>query len=144
MQVPIIAATTINSSPSDIWPYLTEPGLMKKWMGEPDMNLEIVTDWIVGNPIIIRGLHHAKFENNGTILKFDPFTIIQYTHRSSISHLRDVPENYSVITFDLSPEEQQTRLTIRVANFPSESIFKHLKLYWVTTPAVIKELVEKE
>ena len=139
---PIITATYIQSSPSLIWPWLTEERLMKRWMGEPEMNIEIITDWTVGSPIIIRGFHHAKFENKGVVLQYSPNNILQYTHLSSISRLPDLPQNYSIITFKLDQEEEQTSLTIQVGNFANESIFKHLHLYWTTTPAIIKELVE--
>src|ERR1044071_550967 len=111
---PIITETYIQSQPSNVWSWLTEQHLMKKWMGEPEMNLEITTDWVVRNPIIIRGFHHAKFENKGVVLKYEPYRIIQYTHLSSISRLPDLPENYTIITFRLNQQEQQTALKIRV------------------------------
>jgi hypothetical protein len=46
-----------------VWPTLTDPDLMKQWMGEPTMEIEITTDWKIGNPIIITGFHPIKFEN---------------------------------------------------------------------------------
>lgn len=34
----------INSDCSSIWETLTQPALMKEWMGEPAMELDIQTD----------------------------------------------------------------------------------------------------
>src|SRR5689334_22100294 len=41
---------TINASTSNVWKALTDPALMKKWMFETE--LQIVTDWKVGGPIV--------------------------------------------------------------------------------------------
>jgi uncharacterized protein YndB with AHSA1/START domain len=139
---PVVSTTVIAASPPIVWPYLTEPGLMKKWMGEPEMGLEIDTDWTIGNPIVIRGNHHGKFENRGVVLEFQPCEIVSYTHLSSISRLSDVPEHHAVITLRLAPRGHETLLTTHVDGFANESIYKHLNLYWLTTPEVIKKLVE--
>ncbi|MEZ4710210.1 MAG: SRPBCC domain-containing protein [Caldilineaceae bacterium] len=37
-------ATVINASPATVWDALTKPGLMKQWMVEPGMDIEILTD----------------------------------------------------------------------------------------------------
>lgn len=38
-----------------VWAYLTEVELMNVWMSEPEMRLEIETDWKAGAPITMRG-----------------------------------------------------------------------------------------
>ena len=53
----------INASTAQVWHILTTPELMKKWM-MPDLEIDIVTDWKVGSPMIIRGTMNGKnFEN---------------------------------------------------------------------------------
>lgn len=143
MNKKIERAVSINASPAKVWEYLTNPNFMKKWMGEPEMNIEVITDWIVGNRILIRGFHHVHFENRGTVLQFGPQKSIQYSHLSSISHIPDVKENHSMITFILSPIESDTLLEIQVENFPTESIYKHLDFYWQGTANVLKHLIEQ-
>ncbi len=130
----------IPSSPSFVWKLLTEPEQMKRWMGEREMEIEIQSDWEVNSSINISGFHHEKFENKGTILKFEPHKIFQYSHLSSISKLPDTPENYSLIEFILTPVENQTLLTLTIINFPTETIFKHMDFYWKTTLEIIKKL----
>ena len=120
----------IDAQPSTVWEHLTIPDLIVKWMAEPEMQLEISTDWKVGKSIIIKGIHYAKFENKGLVLQFEPARLLQYTHLSSLSHLPDVKESYTVIRFQLLAIDNQTELTVRVENFPTESIFKHHEFYW--------------
>ena len=133
---------TINAPTSKIWEALTNPDLMKKWMSE--LEIEILTDWKVGNLVVIRGkLHGIKFENKGKVLQFEPEKILQYSHLSSLSRLPDKPENYSVFDFRLTPKEDLTLLTLTVSNFPTESIFKHLTFYWNVTLEIFKRMIEE-
>jgi uncharacterized protein YndB with AHSA1/START domain len=134
----------IKAPPSAVWDTLTNPDLIKQWMGEPEVEIEIITDWKVGSPIVTRGFHHIRFENKGTVLQFEPDKVLRYSHLSSLSRLPDKPENYSITEFSLTPLENQTSLTLSLTNFPTESIFKHLDFYWRTTLEIIKRLVEKQ
>lgn len=131
----------LDRPPSEVWKYLTEPSLMRNWMGEPEMNIEVITDWIVGNPILVKGFHHINFVNKGTTLQFDPERIIQYSYLSSMSRLSDRTENYSIITFIMSPSVKGTLLEIQVENFPTNSIYRHLDFYWQGTATLLKNLI---
>ncbi|WP_460971579.1 SRPBCC family protein [Spirosoma migulaei] len=128
-----------------IWHHLTTPDLMKQWMLDTDMTIDIITDWKAGSPIRMKGVMHGiDFENTGTILTYDPDQTLQYSHLSSLSHLPDTPENQCVLTFTLTPVEPQTRLTLTITNFPTDAIFKHLDFYWRTAIEVLKDVVEKD
>ena len=143
MSPKIETSILINASPSEVWKYLTTPALMQQWMGEPEMNIEVTTDWKIGGHFKVRGFHHVRFENRGTVLQFEPMKILQHSHLSSVSHLPDKEENYSIITFLMSPSEQETLLTIQTENFPTESIYRHFKFYWEGTVNVLKALIER-
>ncbi len=142
MTTPIEKTVLVNAPASTVWEHLTKPELMKKWMGEEELEIEVITDWKEGNPIVITGFHHARFENKGIVLQFVPGKILQYSHLSSVSGLEDKHENYSVITFNLVPDKNQTFLTIKVENFPTETIYKHFDFYWKTTLEIIKREIE--
>jgi uncharacterized protein YndB with AHSA1/START domain len=133
----------INVPASSVWKTLTEPALMKQWMGDPDMEIDIQTNWLVNGPIVISGFHHLTFENKGTVLQFEPAQALKYNFLSSLSRLPDIPENYTTIGFTLSPADNQTALTLLITNFPTETIYRHLDFYWRTTIELIKQLVEK-
>jgi len=140
----ILAKTIkINAPIAKVWDALTNPDLMKKWMSESE--IEIITDWQVGKPFLIRGkLHGIKFENTGRVLQFEPEKLLEYSHLSSLSRLPDKPENYSVIAFSIAPSEDQTTLTLTASNFPTESIYKHVAFYWNVTPEILKRMLESE
>jgi hypothetical protein len=115
---------------------------MPEWMGEPDVGIEVHTNWQVNTPIMIKGFHHVKFENKGIILAFDKERKLSFTHLDSISKLPDIPESYSTLTFILEPVENGTHLTLNIENFPTESIRKHLEFYWKTTLVILKNKAE--
>jgi uncharacterized protein YndB with AHSA1/START domain len=137
-------SATINAPPSEVWRALTDPDLMKQWIAEPGMRIEIATDWKVGSPIIVKGRHNSvKFENKGTILQFEPYSILRYSHLSSISRLPDRAENYTMIEFRLErTEENSTSLNVRISNFPAESAFEHWRFYWKVTIGILKRSIE--
>ena len=138
-------AVTINASTSQVWHILTTPGLMRKWMMPDDVEINISTDWEVGSPMVIRGnMNGRNFENNGTVLKFEPEKTLEYSHLSSMSRLPDQPESYSIIEFGLQPMEDLTVLTLTISNFPTESIYKHLAFYWNVTLEVLKRMIENK
>jgi len=132
----------IAAPPAVVWEWLTRPERMQRWMAEPDAAFEVTTDWTVGGPITIRGFHHARFENRGTVTRFDPVEALGYTHLSSLSRLPDEPANHSRLDFRLAPSDGGTALTVALAGFPTESILKHMDFYWRGTLQVLKRLIE--
>lgn len=134
---------SISAPAKDIWGALTIPALMNQWMSETP--LDIITTWKVGNPFIITGMHYKmRYENKGTVLAFEPYTTLAYTHLSSISRLPDEPENYATLRFTLAAEGEQTALTLHISSPPDEVIYKHLAFYWNVTMEKIKKQVEGE
>jgi len=133
----------IQAPPSAVWETLTDRERMQQWMAEPEMELEVITDWKVGNPIAMRGFHHIKFENKGTVLQFEPYHLLKYDYLSSISRLPDKPENRTVIGFRLEPVNDHTVLHLALSNFPADSIFKHVDFYWGTTLEILKSTIEQ-
>lgn len=133
----------INAPSARVWELLTVPKLMNEWMFSEE--LDILTDWEVGSPIVIRGnLHGVPFENKGVVLQFEPERRLKYSHLSSASRLPDEPASYSLIEFSLAAiAEGQTALTLSLSNFPTEVIYKHLAYYWNVTLELIKRKLEE-
>jgi uncharacterized protein YndB with AHSA1/START domain len=136
-------SAVIEAPPSAVWEALTVPELMSGWMAEPEVRVEVETDWAIGGPITVRGVHHARFVNDGTVLQFVPNEALRYTHRSSLSRLPDRPESYSVFEFRLAPAAAGTSLTIAVKGAATEVDWKHLEFYWRGTLGVLKRFVEQ-
>ena len=127
-----------------VWNALTIPRLMKQWMAEPEMKMEIITNWCVGEPVVIRGFHHIQFENKGIVLKFEPNSILKYSYLSSLSKLPDQPENYTVLEFRLKPlKENLTLVQLNIRGFPTETIYRHVDFYWTSTLILLKQTIEK-
>lgn len=133
----------INAPVSAVWEALTSVERMKEWMGEPEMRLEIETDWQVGNEFIVRGHHHVRFQNTGVVRDFDPMKRLAYTHLSSLSRLPDNPENHATIGFHLAPMHNGTSLTLSITGPCSANILEHLRFYWQGTLQVLKLHVEQ-
>ncbi|WP_259070424.1 SRPBCC family protein [Mucilaginibacter sp. X4EP1] len=135
----------INAPKSEVWKTLTEPDLMKKWMS--DSEIEIITTWEVGSPIIVNVQeisYKTSFTNNGIVLQFLEDHILEYTHLSSLSRLPDEPENRTIIKFTLQQEEPDTLLNLDLSNFPTESHYKHIDFYWTITLNIIKQSLEEK
>ena len=142
IQREINKTVTINAPVSKLWDALTNPELIKRWMLDTEIN--VTTDWQIGGPIIFRGsLQWINFENKGTILQFEPEKAFQYNYWSTLSGLPDVPSNYTVVGFVVSPAENETTLTLTLSNFPNQVIYKHLDFYWTVTLDVLKRLCEQ-
>ena len=131
---------TIDAAPMQVWTILTDQ--MTGWMGEPEMQIEIITDWKVNSPILIKGFHHVKFENKGIVLQYEEGSRLSYSHLSNVSRLPDIPENYTILEFVLAPAGEGSFLTLNIENFPTEVIRKHLEFYWRTTIFKIKKVAE--
>lgn len=116
---------------------------MRLWMGEPEIDVKVFTNWQINSQILVTGYHHGKFENKGLVLECVPEKKLSYTHLSSASRLKDLPRNYSTFEFILSPSGNDTELTITIKNFPTDVVRKHLELFWGTTILTIKNMVEK-
>jgi len=140
---PIVRTIEIDAAPRAVWGALTDADSMKRWMAHPDVGMDIITDWVVGAPIVVHGFHIVRFENRGTVLAFDPPRLLRYSHLSSLSRLPDSIESHAVFEFRLDPSDSRTALTVTVSNFPTEAIFKHLDFYWRGALGAVKQFVER-
>lgn len=132
----------IAAPPAVVWNALTDPAAMRAWMGEPEMAIDVATDWRPGSPIVISGVHHGPFRNRGIVLDAVPDALLRYTHLSSVSGLADVPDHHSVIAFALDAVDGGTAVRLTVERFANDVIYRHLALYWRGTMEVFKAFVE--
>lgn len=140
----ILDKTIVIEAPvAEVWQSITDVTLMAKWMGDAALDLDIVTNWEVGFPVIITGFHHARFENKGVVLEYFHDRILSYNFLSSLSRLPDKEENYTIIRFALTPQENNTALSLTLTNFPTETIYQHLNFYWNTTLVLLKRMIER-
>ena len=131
---------SINAPASKVWEALTTPAWIKQYL----FGTETISDWKVGSPIIFTGTWEGKeYQDKGTILKFEKEKVFQYNYWSSFSGLPDVPENYAVLTFELSPHGNSTELLLTQDNIANETALEHSSKNWDGVIATMKGLLEK-
>lgn len=132
---------SIHAPAAVIWSFLTDPVRIGLWM--MDTPVTIATTWDTGSPIRSYGdLHGLPYENRGIILECIPEKVLSYSFWSTLSQIPDLPENYSVIRFELTPALSGTELTFTQENLVTESIYHHSNFYWHTVLGMIKKMSE--
>jgi len=130
----------IDAPVSKVWEALTSPALIKQYF----FGTTVISDWKVGSPIRFTGTWEGKeYEDKGTVLKFEKGKVFQYNYWSSFSPLPDLPENYSVLTFELTPHGSTTELLLTQDNIPNEAALEHTGKNWDGVLGAMKKLVEK-
>ncbi len=133
-------STVINAPVSTVWEALTKPEIIKQYF----FGTDTITDWKVGSPLIFKGEWEGKkYEDKGTVLKFEPNKMLQYNYWSSMSGIEDKPENYVRITYFVSQEKEKTLLTISQENIPDEKTKEHSEQNWKKVLNNLKNLLEK-
>lgn len=132
---------SINASTSKVWNTLTNPDLIKEWL----FGTKVISDWKVGTSILFTGnWQGTDYADKGTILKFDIEKVFQYNYWSGFSGLPDSPENYSMITFELTSKDNGTMLTLTQSNFATETMYEHSDKNWDAALDIVKNLTEKQ
>lgn len=133
------SSININASSSKIWEALIKPEIAKEYF----FGAEIVTDWNVGSPIILKGEFNGnKYEEKGILLNVKPNTQLQYSHWSNFDGLPDEPENYRTWTFDITEKDGVTQLSMSEDNIPTEKQKKRSDEFWGDVLLKIKRLAE--
>ena len=99
----------INAPASRVWDALTNPSQTRKYM----FGCEAISDWKVGSPLNWRGNYEGKemVFVKGSVLQIVPESFLAYTTIDPNSGIADIPENYLTVTYELSAQDGQTRLT---------------------------------
>lgn len=139
---PLHKTISIHAPAAKVWDSLTNPELIPVWMS--DAPITVTSGRKAGSPVTFNGdFHGLPYETRGTILQFEPNVVYEYSFWNSLSQLPDVPENYALITFRLTPEENGTVLTLTQSNFVTEVIYQHFNFYWNVALGLIKKLNEQ-
>ena len=78
---------------------------------------DVETDWKVGSPVRIKGEMKGKaYEDKGEVRSFDPERRLAFSHFSPSTGQSDTPENYHLVTYELEPEGERTRVTLTQSN----------------------------
>ncbi len=131
----------IEAPISEVWKALTDPDKLKHAM----FGCEVITDWEIGSQILFTGNWEGKkFADKGTIRDFQEGKSYEYDYWSNFSGLPDLPENYSIIKFQLMESKNETILGLEQSNFASQTMYEHSDKNWDIVLNSLKEMDEKK
>jgi len=134
------ASTDINAPGEKVWEALVNPAAIKQYM----FGTDVVSDWHEGSRIVWKGEWQGKpYEDKGVILQLRPGRTLQYSHFSPMSGMPDKPENYHIVTVELSAGGNQTHITLTQGNNASEEERAHSQQNWEMMLAALKKFVEQ-
>lgn len=130
----------LNATPQKVWNALTNPAIIKQYL----FGTETVTNWAAGAEIIFQGEYQGyQYRDKGVIQQIEPLQLLQYTYWSSFSGLEDLPENYSMVTYQLQPQPGNTTLlTLTQQGFTSPQTLEHSQNNWAMVLKTLKDIVE--
>ena len=132
---------TIDAPVSAVWEAITSPAKVKQYL----MGTNVQTDWKEGSPISYEGEYNGKkYHDKGTIKKIEKEKIFQSSYWSSMGGKEDKPENYNLVTYRLSEQGDQTKLTLSQDNNATEKEKEHAVANWTNVLKKLKEVVEKD
>ena len=132
-------SVTIRAPIEEVWNALTTPELIERWF----FGVDTETDWQVGSPLVHRGEWQGKpYEDKGTILRFEPPTLLVHSHWSPASGVPDRPENYQEVSWSLTDRDGATTLTVAETNLPSQEAKAISEEGWRAALTNLKDLLE--
>lgn len=79
--------------------------------------------------------------DKGVVLEYSPNEKLSYSYLSSWSGLDDNPENYLLVSYEVTETESGTELTITQSNYDEEKA-KHSAENWGVVIDGLKKLIE--
>ena len=131
----------INAGLAKVWKALTEPKIIAEYLH----GTETITDWNVGSKIIFQGEYEGKkYRDGGIIKEYNPNEKMSYTYFSSFSGLEDKPENYALVTYQVSAiDPDKTKFTWTTKGFTNEDEYKRSESSMPAFLQNIKSIIEK-
>jgi uncharacterized protein YndB with AHSA1/START domain len=120
-----------------VWKALTDKETIKKFMWGTNAS----SDFKPGSPITFEGVYEGKeYHEKGTILEIEKDRLMKYTYLTA--GIEDKPENYSIITYQLSGTNGQTKMTVTQEGAKDQNSLEHSKEGWKMILGSLKKIVE--
>jgi uncharacterized protein YndB with AHSA1/START domain len=135
------AQTTIEASIDKVWDALINPEKIKTYM----LGTTVISDWKEGSQIVWKGEWKGQpYADKGEILQFQPKARLQYSHFSPLTGQTDIPENYHIVTIELTEKEGQTIVSLSQDNNSTQQAKEESEKNWTMMLAGLKKLVEEK
>lgn len=133
------AEITIDAPAEKVWRALTDPASIAQFM----FGARVTTDWRPGSPITYDGEWKGKpYRDKGTVLEVAPNRLLKTTHFSPLSGKEDVPENYNIVTYELTPRDGGTVVRVIQENNPDQNMVDESEKTWAMMLGQLKSVVE--
>ncbi|KAB7530372.1 SRPBCC domain-containing protein [Flagellimonas olearia] len=130
--------TTVKAPIEKVWEALTQAEIIELYF----FGSEQTTDWKIGRPIVWTGEYEGTtYKDTGVVLEFIPNEKLSYSYLSSWAGLEDKPENYLVVTYEVTKIIAGTALTITQSNY-DETKKKDSEKNWAVVVDGLKKIVE--
>ena len=88
----------INAEAEKLWETLTNPDNIKIYL----FGTETITDWKIGSSILFQGEYDGhQYKDKGIVKENVKNKVLSYYYWSGFSGLKDVPENYALVTYKI-------------------------------------------
>lgn len=126
----VSVSKVIAASTERIWTALIDPTQVKEWM----FGTDVASDWKKGSSLTYSGVWNGKpYQDHGVIQEINVGQLLKTTYFSPLSGKEDIPENYNVITYMLTPEGDETKVTITHENSKSQEEAEYMRGNWQQT-----------
>jgi uncharacterized protein YndB with AHSA1/START domain len=130
---------SIDASIDKIWDALVRPEIIKRYM----FGAQVTSSWKQGCPITWKGVWQGReYEDKGLILRFEPRSILEYSHYSPLSGLADTPGNYHTVTIMLARRGTHTMVSLSQDNNSTKEEKAHSEQNWKAMLASMKKILE--
>lgn len=136
----LTSSEIINAPVSTVWEALTDKEKIKEYF----FGTEVETDWAKGSSITFTGTWEGQeYRDKGVILEIDKEKLLKYSYWSSMSGLRDIPENYATVTYRLHSMNGKTHLEVTQQGFKDREAYEHSRQGWKNVLMGLKKQVEE-
>jgi uncharacterized protein YndB with AHSA1/START domain len=95
----------INAPAAAVWHALTNSAKISTYL----FATETITDWQPGSPITFKGEFEGKEHiDKGNVIENEAGKLLKYDYWNSFSEMEDLPQNYSIVTYTLTPVDDNT------------------------------------
>jgi uncharacterized protein YndB with AHSA1/START domain len=138
--VPAIAEVDVKAPREEVWKALTDPSLIEQYM----FGSVVETYWQPGSPIVWKGEWNGKpFQDKGTVVDIRPPEFLKLTHYSPMSGQEDRPENYHALEYELTEQNDVTRLRLSQDGNKDQEEAEHSRENWTSMLESLKSIVEQ-
>lgn len=127
----------IYAPASKVWEALTDREIIKKWM----WGTEATSDWKAGSAVTFDGVWEGKpYHEKGMIIEIEEQKLMKYSYLGAGND--DKPENYALITYELSANNGQTKMTVTQEGAKDQKALEHSKEGWQSMLGKLKKTLE--